>query len=308
MISGKYTFQFALIFLLAARAGAQQQPVASEAHPPAGWVLVWSDEFNGKDGSRPDPKKWTLVTGGNGFGNQELESYTERPVNAHLEEGKLAIVARREHFTGTDGIAREYTSARLKSEGHFQTTYGRIEARIRIPEGKGLWPAFWMMGDDFSAETWPGCGEIDIMENVGGEPSRVHGSLHGPGYSGSTPLTGFFDLSHEAHFSAGFHRFTLEWEPRKARFYVDDVLYETQDADHLPPGGRWVFDHPFYLLLNLAVGGNWPGPPDASSQFPATMLVDYVRVYKRAERGGAPEKPQQGTQPAPAKSPSPDGF
>ena len=254
-------------------------------------TLIWSDEFNGPDGSMPDPAKWAVVTNGSGYGNRELEYYTDRPSNIHEEDGKLVISARRESFNGPDGLVRGYTSARIESQGRFQLKYGRIEARIKIPRGQGFWPAFWMLGSDYDHIGWPACGEIDIMENVGFEPSRIHGSLHGPGYSGGHPLSGFYTLPNQGRFSEGFHVFAIEWEPETVRFYVDDILYETQTADNVPAGARWAFDHPFFLVLNVAVGGYWPGDPDASTPFPATMLVDYVRVYRMGEERAEKSRP-----------------
>jgi beta-glucanase (GH16 family) len=252
-------------------------------------TLIWSDEFNGPEGSMPDPAKWAVVTNGSGYGNRELEYYTNRPANIHEGNGHLVISARRESFTGPDGLVRGYTSGRIESRGRFELKYGRIEARIKIPQGQGIWPAFWMLGSDFDRIGWPACGEIDIMENVGFEPSRIHGSLHGPGYSGGSPLSGFYTLPNQGRFSDGFHVFAIEWEPGTVRFYVDDILYETQTADNVPAGTHWAFDHPFFLVLNVAVGGYWPGDPDATTPFPATMLVDYVRVYRlgeeRADKG-----------------------
>jgi beta-glucanase (GH16 family) len=248
--------------------------------PRLGWTLVWSDEFNGPDGSSPDPTKWTPETGGNGWGNNELEYYTARPQNVQQQNGNLVITALRETYTGPDGVTRSYTSARLKTAALFSQTYGRFEARIKIPYGQGLWPAFWMLGNDISTKGWPACGEIDIMENVGFEPSIVHGSMHGPGYSGATPLTGGFTLSN-GRFSDDYHVFAIEWESKVVRFYVDNTLYETRTPSDLPSGTNWVFDHPFFILLNVAVGGNWPRNPDQTTVFPQTMVVDYVRVYAR---------------------------
>jgi len=249
-------------------------------------TLIWSDEFNGPDGSLPDPEKWTVVNSGSGNGNNELEYYTSRPANIHLEKGNLVITARKETYTGADGVSRAYTSARIEAKGRFQQKYGRIEARIKLPQGQGIWPAFWMLGNDFGSVGWPACGEIDIIENVGFEPSTVHGSLHGPGYSGGAPLTGAFTLPHQARFSDDFHLFAVEWEPLEIRFYVDDTLYETRTADSVPSGKHWVFDHPFFPLLNVAVGGYWPGSPDATTSFPVNMLVDYVRVYRLGNEDG----------------------
>jgi beta-glucanase (GH16 family) len=253
------------------------------AQQPSGWTLTWSDEFNGPNGSSADPSKWTLETGGNGWGNQELEYYTNRLNNAHQQDGKLLITALRENFTGADGVRRNYTSARLKTKDKFAQAYGRFEARIRIPRGQGIWPAFWMLGDDFDTAHWPACGEIDIMENIGKEPAMIHGTIHGPGYSGGKGITASYKLPGGKHFSDDFHIFAVEWEPRAIRFYVDDHLYTTRTPADLPPGTKWVYDHPFFVILNVAVGGFWPGKPDASSPFPQTMLVDYVRVYQRTK-------------------------
>jgi beta-glucanase (GH16 family) len=247
------------------------------------WSLVWNDEFNGPDGSMPDPNKWRIVQDGSGFGNQELEYYTNLPANLHIEDGKLVITARKEPFKGPDGIERDYTSAKLETAGHFQQKYGRFEARIKLPRGQGIWPAFWMLGSDFPSAGWPACGEIDIMENVGLESGKIHGTLHGPDYSGNNPLTGAYTLPNHEAMSDDFHVFAVDWMPDAIRFYVDGHLFETQTVDSIPSSKRWAFDHPFYLLLNVAVGGLWPGKPDATTVFPTSMLVDYVRVYRLKE-------------------------
>jgi beta-glucanase (GH16 family) len=271
----------ALLGVLAGNAcGSSATEPAISASPKTSGVLTWSDEFNGTGGSAPDPAKWVSETGGGGWGNNELEYYTSRPQNAHQDKGNLIIEAEKETYTGPDKVTRDYTSARLKTAGLFTQTYGRFEARIKIPYGQGIWPAFWMLGNDISSVGWPTCGEIDIMENVGFEPNKVHGTLHGPGYSGATPITGVYTLP-SGRFADDFHVFAIEWEPNSVRFYVDDQLYETRTTADLPPGTRWVFDNPFFVILNVAVGGNWPGSPDASTVFPQQMLVDYVRVYSR---------------------------
>jgi beta-glucanase (GH16 family) len=269
-----------LLFLAsAAQCGGQ----SSVPVPPTQWTLTWSDEFDGPRGSMPDPSKWVPETGvgNNGWGNNELEYYTARPQNVHVQDGNLVVTAIKETYTGTDGLTRNYTSARLKTAGLFTQTYGRFEARIKIPYGQGMWPAFWMLGNDIGSNGWPMCGEIDIMENVGSEPSTVHGSMHGPGYSGGNPLTAALTLPAGQRFADDFHLFAVEWETNVVRFYVDGNLYETRIPSDLPAGTRWVFDHPFFILLNVAVGGNWPGDPDPTTVFPQTMLVDYVRVYAR---------------------------
>jgi beta-glucanase (GH16 family) len=280
----------ALLSLCATSRSAEPKKPQSGDASVKRFTLVWSDEFNGPDGSAPDPTKWTAVTNDSGYGNRELEFYTPRPENVHQQNGSLVITARREAYTGSDGQSRSYTSARLESRGLFDLKYGRVEARIKIPKGQGIWPAFWMLGTNFEQVGWPACGEVDIMENVGIEPSKVHGSLHGPGYSGGSPLTGVYTLPDQAHFSDDFHVFAIEWEPRIIRFYVDGTLFETQSADSVP-AGRWAFDHSFYLVLNVAVGGYWPGDPDATTEFPQSMLVDWVRVYKTGDDRAQVDKP-----------------
>jgi beta-glucanase (GH16 family) len=251
------------------------------AKPAPAWQLTWSDEFDQPEGSAPDASKWSYDVGGNGWGNNELESYTKRPKNAHIEHGALVISAFAESYTGEDGITRPYTSARLLTKGKFAQQYGRFEARIKIPYGQGLWPAFWMLGADIDRAGWPACGEIDIFENIGKEPGMVHGTVHGPGYSGSGGIGASYAVAAGRRFADDFHIFAVEWEPRAVRFYVDGKLYNTVSPGRLPAGTKWVYDHPFFLLLNVAVGGNWPGSPDASTVFPQTMTVDYVRVYRR---------------------------
>lgn len=248
------------------------------------WILTWHDEFNAADGTPIDSQKWTAETGGNGWGNNELEYYTTSPRNARQEHGSLVIEAIREPYTGADGVKRDYTSARLKTHGKFSQAYGRFEARIKMPRGKGMWPAFWLLGDDIDAVHWPNCGEIDIVENIGIEPSTVHGTIHGPGYSGAHGIGSPFALPKNKHFSDDFHLFAIEWEPQEIRFYVDKYLYATRRPADLPAGTKWVYDHPFFIILNLAVGGNWPGNPDETTQFPQRMFVDYVRVYRREDK------------------------
>lgn len=254
----------------------------------AQWSIVWSDEFAGPAGTGPDASKWTYESGNhNGWGNNEREYYCApglagqancdlRNPNLRLDgHGNLVIEARKEM------PAERWTSGRMNTKGAFSQAYGRFEARIKVPKGQGIWPAFWLLGANSKSEGWPACGEIDIMEILGHQPSIVHGSMHGPGYSGAHPLTSSYVLPGRRSFAEDFHVFAVEWEPRVVRFYLDDVLYETQTPDNLPPGTRWVYDHPFYIILNLAVGGNWPKDPDETTVSPAVMLVDYVRVYRR---------------------------
>ena len=258
-------------------------PSALAQNQHASWNLIWSDEFNAPNGSPVDSTKWVTETGGGGWGNNELEYYTARPANASQQNGNLVITVQQEKYTGTDGVTRNYTSARLKTQGKFSQAYGRLEARIKIPRGQGIWPAFWMLGDDVDKAGWPSCGEIDIMENIGKEPALVHGTIHGPGYSGAKGIGAPDALPGNQPFADDFHLFAVEWEPNEIRFYVDDHLYATRTRADLPPGAKWVYDHPFFILLNVAVGGDWPGNPDTSSTYPQTMLVDYVRVYKRSD-------------------------
>ena len=257
-------------------------PIA-RASKPGGWTLVWRDEFDGPGGSAVDSSKWTFDIGGNGWGNQELETYTSRTANSHIEGGRLVIKALKETYAGPDNITRQYTSARLVTKNKFSLAFGRFEARIRIPYGQGIWPAFWLLGDNIDTAGWPKCGEIDIMENIGKEPSMVHGTFHGPGYSGGSGISASYALPSGNKFSDDFHVFAVEWEPNVMRFYVDKFLYATRTPSDLPAGASWVFDHPFFIIINVAVGGGWPGNPNATTVFPQQMLVDYVRVYQRAK-------------------------
>jgi beta-glucanase (GH16 family) len=252
------------------------------ADNPKGWKLVWSDEFTAVSGSSVDPAKWSFDIGGNGWGNNELQTYTTRTANSVIEKGFLVIKVLKETFTGPDKLTRNYTSARLLTRNKFTQAYGRFEARIKVPYGQGIWPAFWMLGDNLGSAGWPTCGELDIMENIGREPSIVHGTLHGPGYSGGDGITAAYQLSNGRKFSDDFHTFAVEWERNVIRFYVDGLLYKTRTPADLPNGSTWVFDHPFFIILNVAVGGDFPGNPDATTVFPQQMKVDYVRVYQRS--------------------------
>ncbi|MBE0572137.1 MAG: glycoside hydrolase family 16 protein [Ignavibacteriaceae bacterium] len=239
------------------------------------WQLVWQDEFDGPAGQSPDPSNWTydIGTGDNGWGNQELQYYTDRPENISLDgTGNLLITARRESFGGVP-----FTSARIKTQGLFEQAYGRFEASIKLPWGPGIWPAFWLLGSNIETVGWPECGEIDIMEYRGQQTNLIHGTVHGPGYSGGAALTKSFGFE-QNRFDVDFHLFAVEWGKNYLRFYVDEVLYQEIKPEDLP--GRWVFDKPFFLILNVAVGGNYVGFPTSETPFPQTMLIDYVRVYK----------------------------
>lgn len=259
--------------------------------------IVWADEFD-VDGS-PDPQNWNLIIGDGtaegipGWGNNELQYYTGRLENVKVENGMLVITAKEESFQGSN-----YTSARLTTRGLFEKQYGRFEARIKVPFGKGYWPAFWLLGVPETEivngqeveEQWPLIGEIDIMEYVGDEPTVAFGTLHGPEFCGNLdicdyePVTKEYMLE-ESRFDTEFHIFGIEWSPNRINFYIDDVLYQSltpEDIDEETDGeGVWVFnDRPFYIILNMAVGGGLPGNPNAETIFPQSMIVDYVRVYE----------------------------
>lgn len=262
--------------------GSGAQPPDSAPQTPT-WTLAWSDEFDGATGAAVDGTKWLIDTGGEGWGNQEREYYTPGAENAALDgAGHLVITARAEPAGSSRpcwyGVC-QYTSARLETSGRFNTTYGRVESRIRIPRGQGIWPAFWMLGADVGTKGWPTCGEIDVMENIGREPTMVHGTVHGPGYSGDKGIGGSYTLATGA-FADDFHVYAVEWTPGLIRWLVDEHEYRRTTPAELPAGAAWVFDHPFFILLNVAVGGAWPGDPDATSTFPQQMVVDYVRVYR----------------------------
>ncbi len=264
------THAIAIAIAIAAAAPARAADVPQPPAQPPGWVLDWHDEF---DGPQLDRTKWVAETGGHGWGNRERQYYTDRPDNLRVDGGMLVIEARREAYGGS-----AYTSARIKTAGLVERTYGRYEARIRIPRGQGIWPAFWMLGTDPGKAGWPRLGEIDIMENIGKEPDTVHGTVHGPGYSGDKAFGRPQQLEAGAY-ADDFHVYAVEWEPGEIRWYRDGIPYHTARPDTVP--GDWVFEHPFYVLLNLAVGGYWPGDQDETTVLPQRMLVDYVRVYKR---------------------------
>lgn len=241
---------------------------------------VWSDEFNTIDSSN-----WTFETGGHGWGNYELQYYTAGDNawiqhDADIDSNVLVLEARQGNPSNLQcwyGPC-EYTSTRIKSLGKREFTYGRMEARIKLPQTQGIWPAFWMMGNNFHEVGWPYNGELDIMEHVGFEPTRTHGALHGPGYSGNTPLTGSHDLG--VPVNSGYNVYAVEWSENRIDWYVNDVNFYSVTRAQVEQHGPWVYDRPFFFLFNVAVGGNWPGSPDGSSQFPQRMYIDYVRVYQ----------------------------
>lgn len=256
--------------------------------PADEWELIWSEEFDQEAGTPPDPGIWQaevgdgLLNGIPGWGNGEFETYTASPENAATDgEGNLVITARELDPELSDlrcwyGDCA-YSSARLITWGRAEFAFGRVEARLKLPYGQGIWPAFWMLGTDLDEVGWPQSGEIDIMENVGREPTTVHGTIHGPGYSGGEGIGAGHDLADPV--SNDFHVYAIEWELDQIRWFVDGVNHFTVTANDIPGGTEWVYNHPFFIILNLAVGGNWPGAPDDTTQFPQTLLVDYVRVY-----------------------------
>ena len=241
------------------------------------WSIVWSDEFDGKDGSEIDRTKWTYDDPQSGRYNKELQYYATGTANAEQRGGNLVITAKSDGasaFTCWYGACR-YTSARVITQGLFSKKYGRIAARMQLPRGQGLWPAFWLLGDDISTVSWPACGEIDVMENLGHQPLRAYGTLHAPGFDKGTPVDAKTALSDD------FHVYAIEWDASAIRFFLDEAEYETLTPADVPAGGKWAFDHPFFILLNVAVGGSWPGDPDSTTTFPQTMKVDWVRVYDK---------------------------
>ncbi len=248
--------------------GCSDNPASSERR----WELAWSDEFDGAAGERPDSTKWGYDIGTD-WGNAQLEYDTDRAQNVSLDgQGRLAITARQESYED-----QAYTSARIVTRDKFEPIYGRIEARILLPIGQGIWPAFWLLGANIGTVGWPQCGEVDIMEYRGQEPAVTHGSLHGPGYFGGSAVTRRYALT-DGRFNEGFHLFAVEWSDYSIEWYVDDQLFLVVRPQDI--SGDWVFNNPFYIILNVAVGGNWVGPPNDQTTFPQTMLIDWVRVYR----------------------------
>lgn len=260
-----------LVTLLAA-CGGTPVPTATPLPELPGWQLVWHDEF---DGDAINPAHWTYDLGSGGWGNGEAQYYTARPENARVENGLLILEARREKYEDS-----YYTSARLKTQGLQEFQYGRIEARIQVPAGAGLWPAFWMLGANFGPTPWPDCGEIDIMEYVGREPDLIMGTLHGPGYSGALGLSQWNRQTYAI--ADEFHTYAVEWQENQVDWYYDGAKYFT--VTRADVGDRpWVFDHPFFIILNLAIGGTLGGNIGLQTAFPAQLRVDYVRVYQATQ-------------------------
>ena len=271
-----------LVALVVASAMLGGPTTTTEAMQPASAThrrLLWSDEFNRPVGTLPDPRKWTMERGGLGWGQHELQAYLRgRPANASQDgKGHLRITARKESLPGTGGA--RYTSARLTTEGHFSFTRGRVEARIKLPYGKGLFSAFWTMGD-YTRYRWPGAGEIDVMEAINYAP-WVEGVLHMPSNEPGGWAYGTFAPRIGRSYAAAFHVYAMEWTASYVQWFVDGRSIGTVWKAHRPAGSSWVLDsRPQHLILNLAVGGTWAGPPNAATRFPRTMLVDWVRVYR----------------------------
>ncbi|MET8341231.1 discoidin domain-containing protein [Streptomyces microflavus] len=251
--------------------------------------LVFSDEFNGPAGAAPDPAKWVPETGTGP--NNELEYYTNNKNAAQDGNGSLVLEARREATPGSacppdplsGSTTCQYTSARLNTYGKFQFTYGRVEARIKVSGTQGLWPAFWMLGADYfdKGRPWPYTGEIDIMEHVGKEPKTAYSTLHAPAYNGAAGYGGPHTLPGGADYADDFHTFAVDWNSTGMTFRVDGQVSFRVDRDELErTRGPWVFDHDFFLILNNAVGGDWPGPPDTTTRFPQKLSVDYIKVWQ----------------------------
>ncbi|MFF1820289.1 discoidin domain-containing protein [Kribbella sp. NPDC058245] len=259
-------------------------PPADPANPPQ---LIWQDNFDTPAGAKPDAAKWRADPG---IGqNNELQVYTNNDNIQTDGQGHLVIEARRQETPGTacpiDPVSGkgtcQYTSGRINTGTKFDTTYGKVEARIKVPKGNGLWPAFWMMGSDFlTGRPWPYNGEIDIMEILGRETTKGYSTLHAPAYNGAGGYGGSYGLPGGADFADDFHTWTMLWNSTGITYQVDGTTVFTVDKAQLEATrGPWIYDHPFYLILNLAVGGDFPGPPNAATPFPSRMLVDYVRVY-----------------------------
>jgi beta-glucanase (GH16 family) len=263
----------------------QEDPNGPVVWHPGSWTLVWQDEFEGPAGSPPDPTRWNHETGEDKWANKELEYYTDSTNNAALDgEGHLLITARQEMMG-----SKMYTSARLNTDGIFAQAYGRFEARVRLARGRGLWPAFWMLGNDFDQIGWPTAGEIDIMEQRGSDLTYNWGSLHGPGYSDKLDVYTPRSAAVPGGSDADFHVYAIEWDPGSVVFLIDDVPYFQLTPARRPYYARWVWDHPFFIILNVAIGGDFAGPPDATTVFPLSIAIDWVRVSARqgADAGAA---------------------
>jgi beta-glucanase (GH16 family) len=266
----RFSVLFLILFTFTACSSIFSPPTVVEA--PEGWELLWHDEF---DGRKIDTSNWTYDLGGGGWGNGEMQTYTDSEDNARVEDGMLIITAQKEAL---EGGGSQFTSARLKTQGLQTFQYGLIEARIKVPAGGGLWPAFWMLGENFPVVGWPDCGEIDIMEFVGREPDLIIGTLHGPGYSGAMGLSKWNRQSF--NIPDDFHTYAIEWDTDQISWFFDGEKYSTYTREDV--GNRlWAFDQPFFIILNLAIGGTLGGIISLDTEFPAEYMIDYVRVYNK---------------------------
>ncbi len=243
---------------------------------PGKWQLVWQDEFNG---NHVDLARWEFEVNADGGGNNELQYYVTN--NASVKDGSLVIEVRKEKYTGPEGT-RQFTSSRMRTKGRGDWKYGRFEMRAKLPTGQGYWPAFWMLPTDEIYGGWPHSGEIDIMEIIGHKPGTLHGTLHYANPERNHTFRGTNTTLAVGTFADAFHTFRLDWETNTMRWYLDNQLYQTQTnwtsgTNSFPA----PFDQRFHIVLNLAVGGNWPGNPDTNTIFPQAMIVDYVRVYQK---------------------------
>jgi beta-glucanase (GH16 family) len=256
--------------------------VGAQTVPGRGEALRWSEEFDGPAGGALNRHRWRHEIGER-WGNGELQAYTAKRSNAALDgQGHLVMTARRERHVAGDGSVWSYTSARVHTAPALDFAYGLAEARIKVPEGAGLHAAFWGLGNDMPRVGWPRSGEFDVMEVLGSQPRSVMGSLHGPKESAGEPYAVHRRQTFPLRLTRGFHVYGLEWRPDRVVFYLDRRPYGELTPADLPPGGRWVYDHPFRLLLSLAVGGEFAGPPTARTRWPARMVIDWVRVFKES--------------------------
>ena len=236
-----------------------------------GYTLAWADEF---DGNTVNTSNWTYEQGGNGWGNNELENYTDRKQNSFISNGNLIIEARSESYNGG-----QYTSARMITKNKKTFTYGRVDIRAKLPKTKGIWPALWMLGNNIDAVGWPACGEIDIMELLGQEPSKMYNTIH---YGSSAATHGSYGTNYSLtgeSFDEKFHVFSMDWKEDSIKMFVDDN--QVFACNKSVVGQPYPFNSDFFFIFNIAVGGNWPGSPDGSTVFPQRMIVDYIRVFQK---------------------------
>ncbi len=277
-IVGLIIFYILISYADLGRASSIQRITAASGGPISPWRLAWEDTFSGPAGDPPSQSKWTPDVGGNGWGSKQLQYYTDNQ-NVYLDgKGSLILEARKED-TGKFGCwygPCQYTSARISTRDHFSFTYGLLEARIKIPHGQGLWPAFWLLGSNYESVGWPACGEIDVMENIGQKkPATLYGSVHGP-----ENFINSYTLPHGT-FADDFHVFALQWEPDHLTFFMDGISYATINKATFTKRQDWIYDHPFNIILNVSVGSAWPGNPNSTTVFPQKMYISYLKLYTK---------------------------